>query len=227
MYCEGLNMGKEWELKYKIDNFPKIPKKIESSGNFIENDVYYDTNNYEFLKNGIFIRIRNKKHLEFKFSGNDSHTSCRESLFPLVSVNSENEDFLAILKALGINSNHKFSGFAEFTKNICLKVLAIIKKKRIVYFITEDIKLTLDTIKRLGKFIEIEKKIDDNIYDEELIKKQVLEIIKKMNIYDQTLNEIHVGYVELFLLKYNPKAYEVGKYKDLNNEKKIKLGTSL
>ena len=143
-----------------------------------------------------------------------------------MAVSSKNECFQATLKVIGISSNHNFSDFSEFSKNISLKILATINKKRSVYFLEEGIKLTFDKVNWLGKFIEIEKNIDDKIYDESLVKKQVLELMKRY-IYDQAFNEVHIGYVELFLLKYNSKIYKIGKYKDLKYEKYLKLGDPL
>lgn len=70
----------ELELKYKLNKKPNIQEEITKE-NDVE-DIYYDTQDYTMLRNGNFLRLRNKRSLDFKLNTNDkTHFYCKETNF--------------------------------------------------------------------------------------------------------------------------------------------------
>ncbi len=84
----------EVELRYTIENVDKLRQfldtKIPLSKKY-QIDVYYDTDQADLYKQGLFIRTRNNKTLDFKFNKEDffgkkrfgAHTHCSEYTYDL------------------------------------------------------------------------------------------------------------------------------------------------
>lgn len=195
----------KYELKKKID--------LDRFGSFKEvEDIYYDTHDYQLLRNGNFLRIRNNKQLDFKLNANDlSHLYCKETNFSL-----NDESILGInevLKSVGVMTT--LNSIEDLSKN--LEVLAPIKKKRYSYKLEDKVVIVIDEVENLGTFLEIEYDIDkDSITQEEAkyYKDYLMNILNKNKLGDCLEREVHIGYVELYLKKYNKEAYSLGIYKE-------------
>lgn len=198
----------EIELKYKLKKNYNIDfgeankKKVE--------DIYYDTYDYQMLKNGNFLRVRNGKQIDFKLNANDlSHLYCEETSFKL------NNDSLDGINRVfnNIVDDIKLDNVDEITKK--LKVLAPIKKERWSKKISDNVIIVLDKVEELGDFLEIEYDLDkDSISKEEgeYYKTYLISVLKENLLFDYLEKEVHVGYVELYLKEYNEDAYNIGIY---------------
>lgn len=198
----------EIELKYELESRLKL--NLNSSSEKIVEDIYYDTSDYKLLKSGNFLRIRNNKSLDFKLNANDlSHLYCKETNFDL---NDSNIDSInSILNSLGIDE--KFESIIDLKSKF--GVLAPIKKKRTTYNLEDSIVMSIDEVEDLGYFLEIEYDLDkDEVDDADYYKNLLIEFLKKYHIYDKLSREVHIGYVELYLKKYNIEAYKLGIYQE-------------
>lgn len=199
----------ELELKYKLNEIPNITEKI-SKENEVE-DIYYDTSDYKLIRKGNFLRLRNKKSIDFKLSTNDlTHLFCKETNFSV--DNFDAKEITHILNDIGVDI--KIRSFDELVNS--LNVLAPIKKHRKIYQLEQNVVMVVDEVEELGTFLEIEYDIDkESITQEEAsyYKKYLLNILKEKNLISEADEEIHVGYVELYLKEYNMKAYNLGLYK--------------
>lgn len=198
----------EIELKFELKN--KINIYLKPEFEKILEDVYYDTVDYQLLKKGNFLRIRNNKRLDFKLNVNDlSHLVCKENSYELSDDNLQNIN--QTLKDIGLDI--KLQAIDDIYKYF--KVLAPIKKKRASYRLEDDIILVIDEVEDLGLFLEIELDLnDEQIEDGAYYKNILMEALKKNNLYDDSFKEVHIGYVELYLKKYNYDAYLLGIYKE-------------
>lgn len=200
----------EIELKYKLKNFPKVGFPLLEERT--EEDIYYDTKNYELLRNGNFLRIRNREKIDFKLSTNDiTHLYCKETRFPFEPFpSSKIEEVFHNLK-LDIT----FNNYEEFKEK--LFVLAPILKKRKTYKINDSITMVLDEVDNLGYFLEIEYDVEqDSITEEE--GKEYEEVLKNVLEENHLLTEgdkkVTIGYVELYLKEHNIEAYHLGLYQE-------------
>lgn len=199
----------ELELKYKLNKVPVIQEEITSEKNV--EDIYYDTKDYTMLRNGNFLRLRNKKSLDFKLNTNDlTHLYCKETNFSIDHF--DRNGVLEVLKAIDVNA--AFETGEELLEK--LQVLAPIKKYRQSYKLEENVIMVIDEVQDLGTFLEIEYDIDqESITQEEAnhYKDYLVNILKKRNLITNEDEEIHIGYVELYLKKYNIDAFNLGIYK--------------
>ncbi len=200
----------EIELKYELKN--KIECNLKPDKEKEVEDIYYDTEDYQLLKNGNFLRIRNKAQLDFKINANDmSHLYCKETNFSYDDANVS--EIKELLQKLGIDVS--FTSLDELFKK--LKILAPIKKKRYTYKLEEKVVMVIDEVENLGTFLEIEYDYEnDEITKEqgEYYKNYLKDILKKYNLLNGDTREVRIGYVELYLKKHNKEAYDLGIYKD-------------
>jgi hypothetical protein len=73
-------------------------------------------------------------------------------------------------------------------------------------YANEHISLSIDHVKGLGDFLEVETHCEE---DDDTTK---AEATLQAFVADLHVEHIKVGYVELWLYKYNPAAYQVGRY---------------
>lgn len=198
----------EIELKYELKN--KLDLGLMPTSEKTVEDIYYDTKDYKLLKNGNFLRIRNGKQLDFKLNANDlSHLYCKETNYEL---NNDNlYEINKILNDLGIIIN--LTSIEDIFRE--LDVLAPIKKKRKSYTLEDNVIMVIDEVEDLGSFLEIEYDLDKDVLDDgKYYKNLLINILKKYNIFDESFREVHIGYVELYLKKYNIEAYKLGLYQE-------------
>jgi len=201
----------EFELKYSIPYIPAVIDTLHMTSEKQVLDIYYDTKDYQLLKNGNFIRIRGDS-IEFKLNEADdsAHLFSGESKFNKFSFSGDNEKLCILLEKFQFNSS--FSNFSKFLEINNLSVLAEINKKRKQYSLDGGVSLMIDDVSTFGYFLEIEKIFPDKKFDakkEELILKQILvnnNLLPDGSIY------VPIGYVEIFLKRYNYEAYKLGKY---------------
>ena len=207
----------ELELKYEIKKIPTALEKLKVIKKKEQEDIYYDTPNYDLIRTGNFLRIRDKKRLEFKlFAGDTSHLYCQETDFELDKITENEEQINKILSSLNLKKAKNLNSFKEIQDNNSLIILSPIKKHRTSYEYKENSMISIDKVDDLGLFIEAEIMIDkDNITDSEAskIKEQFINELKEEKILTGEEKSVNIGYVELYLLKHNVEAYELGIYK--------------
>ena len=202
----------EFELKLEVENFPDLSSLEQFDDKHIV-DTYYDTKDYALLSTGNFLRNRNNRKVDFKLNiGDASHTFCNETRFNFEKF-APNKDLQAIFENLGLRLNPNFESFDSFLKANNLSLLAIIDKHR-KSFKFDDLVVCLDEAKDIGKFIEIECMLPDNEkFDKDKLSSAMLEKLKNANFLPPC-KPVKIGYVELYLKRHNPTAYNLGLYKD-------------
>ena len=201
----------EIEIKLKVDNFFNTENL-----QFIDEkhilDIYFDTSNYDLLRTGNFLRNRNNKKIDFKLNiGDMSHTYCKETSFRYDNfVNSDDIHF--IFRKLNMQYDPNYQNFNEFLLKNDMKSLAVIDKQRKTYKY-DDLVISFDDVKDIGKFIEIEINLpDDTVFDKDEIVENMLSKIKNVTELNE-YEKINIGYVELYLKKFSPSAFELGLFK--------------
>lgn len=200
----------EVELKYKLKSFPKI--EFPCVEERVEADIYYDTANYDLLRNGNFLRIRNQEKIDFKLSTNDlTHLYCKETRFSFSPFPAQQIE--EVFHSLNLDIS--CSSYDEFREN--LPVLAPIIKKRRTYKIDDSITMVLDEIDNLGFFLEIEYDVEQDSITEEEGKKYeeiLINVLKENKLLTDDDKKVTIGYVELYLKEYNIEAYHLGLYQE-------------
>ena len=75
--------------------------------------------------------------------------------------------------------------------------------------------MVIDEVEDLGTFLEIEYDLDKNEIDNaNYYENMLIEILKKHSLYDKSMRKVPIGYVELYLKKYNIEAYRLGLYQE-------------
>lgn len=206
----------EFELKFKINKTPTKLINFPKIDDLIEKDIYYDTSNYDLLKEGDFFRVRNNKQIDFKLNLSDeAHLYCKEKSFLIKDIKPNNKHFLDIFYCLDIEINLNFTNFDSFIKINNFTVLAPIIKNREIYKIDGDTTVTIDNVENLGTFMEAEIMLDniDRLKDKNKLKAEIINKLKLLDLIKDNTKLINVGYVELYLLKNNKKVYNLGKFK--------------
>ena len=202
-------MEAEVELKYEIRELKLIERflsdgEVKSTKNSV--DKYYDTIDFSFFKQGIFIRVRDDKKLDFKYNfEDDKHEYCQENRFELPLRMEKSDSFNKLLKTLGLSPLGDDISLTTFLELNNLIEFVIIDKTR-TEISKEGLNFYLDNVKGLGEFIEIEG-IPKKPSDIKGIIANIEGIAKKLN-----LKKLTTGYVELYLRKYNYNIYKQGKY---------------
>ncbi len=127
-------MEAEVELKYEISESNLIEKFL-SDGEVkkIKNSVdkYYDNKDFSFFKQGIFIRVRDNKKLDFKYNfEDDKHEYCQENSFELPLRKEKSDSFNKLLKVLGFKPIGNDISLPAFIKLNNLIEFVVIDKAR-------------------------------------------------------------------------------------------------
>lgn len=202
----------EMEKKFRVlpsdlDDFLKN-KRFISSKPLV--DEYLDTSDGLFYQDGIFIRLRNSKSLDFKFNPDhlgannvNEHVTCHEYNVALPFELSSALVFETLAKMIPIKCPEPYT-YEEFLKINNLKTLLILDKKRTTY--EDDLfVIALDEFTDFGTFIELEAK--DNNMQKEAFLNEVAKATKGMKV-----TEFNSGYIELRLRQINEQLYLKGKY---------------
>jgi len=193
-------------LQAKLAAMPLVrwPGRIENA------DTYYDTANFDCLQQAVFLRIRNRAHLEIKFheQADPAHTHSTERVFPLDAAP-------PLVKEMNVLCSRFVTGWLEaetveeaIRANTLLE-FAHIQNRRTQYMY-EDLVLSVDRVKGLGDFFEIETHCEEAAETELRIAK--LQRFASALAFP-SLQPVWVGYVELWLRRHLPQAYQLGKYR--------------
>ena len=210
-HLEGSHHLIEIELKCELSPqlLEKVRHKIQGMqfrGTAYNHDIYYDTPNWDLLRQAVFVRIRNSQKIEFKFNEDASpeHKQAFERVFPL-QTSSSDLDRLNSLFAYFLPAWTPATSFEDALGKNKLVQLVGINNTREAYA-DEHIDLSIDHVKGLGDFLEIETQCEE---DADTTQAQAR---LQAFVADLHVQHIKVGYVELWLYKHNPEAYQAGRY---------------
>lgn len=201
------------EVELKCELRPELLSRLQHKlqqmrfvGTVHNLDVYYDTADYVFLRQAVFVRVRNQCKLEFKFNehpelGHGQSTEHTFSLSPDEPLPPKANDLFAHF----LPTWHTSSTLAEAISSNSLIELARIDNMRQDYE-GDNIYLSLDQVANLGHFLEIETRAENHTGTSKA------EARLQKFVADLDVQHIKVGYVELWLRKYNPAAYRLGRY---------------
>lgn len=203
----------EVELKFAItpDSRAGLETYLGSAGcahRLHNSDIYYDTSSFDLFSQAVFVRVRNRQRLEFKFNEQAApeHLFCTERAFPLTARRGR----VAAMNSL-------FAGFlprwqaaptiGEALSKNGLVELARIENSRAEYRY-ENLVVCVDHVEGLGDFLEIETQCE--------VESETPRAIEQVQAFAAGLDarQVHIGYVELWLQKYLPRAYRQGKYQE-------------
>lgn len=206
----------ELELKYAMHSGleKRLREKYRETAITQQDDHYYDTVKGTLYERGNFLRIRSRERIDFKlYAGDDTHLFCEETNFDLEQFTDENENLCRLVSSLGLRAN-RFRDFDEFRANNSLVVIAEIKKCRYEYTLEHHI-VSLDYVQDLGVFVEIEARFDDEKIDAAKAADALERNLVDLGIIDLSVDRrVSIGYVELYLKRFNTALYEIGKYKE-------------
>lgn len=207
----------EIELKYEIKDIPSTLHLYKQEMNKEETDIYFDNPSYNLIKKGNFLRLRNNSKVDFKLNiGDLEHLYCKETNFHIKDISDCNNNFINVFNSIGVEINNEFTNFESFIKINKFVELARIVKHRMEYSVTKNIKVTIDQIDNLGIYLEAEMMVDEDSIDELYIRKckeQLLSVLEEHGLLTPNDKSVKIGYVELFLQKYNFEVYEMGLFK--------------
>lgn len=179
---------------------------MQFAGTVHNRDIYYDTPEFDLLKQAVFVRVRNNEQLECKFNEKlvKEHGQSTERKFPLFPNPAMAEKMNALFahflpgwqRATNVETAIKENGLTE---------LACIDNRRDAYF-GNDIYVSIDHVAGLGDFLEVETRSDEGTDASRAIAR-LQDFVADLNV-----QHINVGYVELWLLEHNPRAYALGQY---------------
>jgi len=203
----------EVELKFAItsDSRARLETYLGTMGRarrLQNSDTYYDTPSFDLLGQAVFVRVRNRQRLEFKFNEQAApeHLYCTERAFPLASGPRQIAEM-----------NTLFAGFlprwraadtiSEALHENGLIELARIENRRAEYRYG-DLAVCVDHVEGLGDFLEIETQCE--------VESETRRAIEQVQAFAAGLEarQVHVGYVELWLQKHLPRAYRQGRYQE-------------
>jgi len=200
----------EIELKFAVEKpalLEEFLEGLEQIGEKRVADEYFDTSEGKFFKKAVFIRIRNKKQLDFKYNFEDFenlHEECEEHSFeiPLKKISLPALSRLCRILDLKPPENPSWDSLKRVNR---LKVFVKINRQRKIYE-DRDFKYAHDKVKKLGDFLEAEKMING--------KKSLATVKEKMRkrLAGLGLKPVNVGYVELYLRKHDFNLYRQGRY---------------
>ncbi|EFH80238.1 adenylate cyclase [Ktedonobacter racemifer DSM 44963] len=169
-------------------------------------DIYYDTQDYALLQQAVFVRVRNKEKVEFKFNENIEkvHGQTTERTFPLHPDTDQVKKMNALFTRFLPTWQAQPTVGAAISQNGLVE-LAHIDNKREEYS-QNGIYVSVDHVAQLGDFLEVEVRCDEND-DPEKAHTMLQAFVSELDV-----KHIGVGYVELWLHEHNVKAYQLGKY---------------
>lgn len=206
----------EFELKFMIDKMPSKLSAVQPDKEKFQSDIYYDTPDYKLIQGGNFLRIRDGKALEFKLNLDDTHhLFCDELDFKTEEIPQKIEEINKILTGIRLPKSKAVTSAEDFLAKNNFQVLSPIEKHRRTFNL-DYCKICIDEVKNLGTFLEAEIMIDkSNLSEDEAqgIKQELIRHLKEDEILTGKFSAVDVGYVELYLMKHNRPAYDLGLYK--------------
>lgn len=173
-------------------------------------DTYYDTANFDCLRQAVFMRIRNRAYLEIKFheQADPAHTHSTERVFPLNAAPPLVKEMNTLCSRF-IKDWREAETVEEAIRANALLEFVHIRNRRTSYAY-KNLVLCVDRVKGLGDFFEIETQCEEAT--------QTAQGIAKLQRFVSTLafpslRPVWVGYVELWLRRYLPHVYQLGQYR--------------
>jgi adenylate cyclase, class 2 len=201
------------EVEMKFELLPTSRPRLEEQlammqflGRLENSDTYYDTASFDLLSQAVFVRVRNHQHLEFKFNAEaaPAHIQSTERIFSLMPDLCGIEEMNALFSRF--LPRWRFAGTVEeaLHQNSLIE-LAHIENRRDQYTY-ENLVICVDEVEGLGEFVEIEMQCEDG--------SDTHRAVARVQNFAAgfAARRVCVGYVELWLQKHNPRAYQMGKY---------------
>jgi len=201
----------EVELKFELlpTSWPQLEERLTAmqlTRRTRNSDIYYDTAGFDLLRQAVFVRVRNHVHLEFKFNEQaaPAHIQSTERVFSLMPEPRQAEEMNALFSRF-LPQWRSAGTVKEALHQNGLIELAVIENRRIQYRY-DDLVVCVDRVEGLGDFVEIETQCEEGSDTQQAIA-QVCRFAAGF-----AARQVHVGYVELWLQKHHPRAYQRGKY---------------
>jgi len=201
----------EVEMKFELlpTSRPQLEEKLATMqflGRLENSDTYYDTASFDLLSQAVFVRVRNHQHLEFKFNleAAPAHIQSTERIFSLMPDLYRTREMNALFSRF--LPRWRFADTVEeaLHQNSLIE-LAHIENRRAQYAY-ENLVICVDEVEGLGEFVEIEMQCEDGSDTHRAVAR----------VQDFAVGfvapQVSVGYVELWLQKHHPRAYQMGKY---------------
>jgi adenylate cyclase class IV len=201
----------EVELKFELlpTSWPQLEEQLTTmqlTRRMRNSDTYYDTAGFDLLRQAVFVRVRNQMHLEFKFNEQaaPAHIQSTERVFSLVPEPRQAEEMNALFSRF-LPQWRPADTVKEALQQNGLIELAVIENRRVQYRY-DDLVVCVDRVEGLGDFVEIETQCEEG--------SDTQQAIAKMHRFAAgfAARQVRVGYVELWLQKHRPRAYQRGKY---------------
>ncbi|MBO0791328.1 MAG: CYTH domain-containing protein [Ktedonobacteraceae bacterium] len=214
----------EVELKFRIAQdgqkalmrvLDALPMR-EPPGKRILADTYYDTCDFACLRRAIFVRTRNRSHLQIKYHEqlDPEHRHCIERVFPWFADLSQVRAFNELCARL-LPSWREGATIEEALSANGLRKFVRISNQRIQYA-HEQMKLCVDHVEGLGDFLEVETMCQEE-HQVEQAQKDLHDFVARLAL--PALQPVQVGYVELWLRMHRPRVYELGRYRLVEDER--------
>ncbi|MBV9228222.1 MAG: CYTH domain-containing protein [Chloroflexi bacterium] len=193
-------------LHAKLDALPHVRcvRQIDNS------DVYYDTASFDCLRQAVFIRIRNRKHLEVKFHehADPTHNHCIERVFPLKADALVIEEMDVLCSRFIPDWRGAAGSVEEAIRVNGLKEFVHIENQRTQYAY-ENLTVCVDHVEGLGDFLEIETACEERT--------EIRRALARLQSFVSSLafpslQPVWSGYVEMWLRLHHPQAYQLRKY---------------
>jgi adenylate cyclase, class 2 len=213
------------------------PRRLRNS------DIYYDTPSLDLLSKAVFVRVRNRRRLEFKFNEQAApeHLFCTERAFSLTAgpgqvaeMNRLFAGFLPHWQAAGtVSEALQGRGLVELARiensraeyrheNLLFQPLKRVEKTRTVLPLPMG-KVYFSHLKRSSGIVLVVcvdhvEGLGDFLEIETQceVESEIPRAIERVQAFAAGVEarQVHVGYVELWLQKHLPRAYRLGKYQE-------------
>ncbi|RLI85683.1 MAG: class IV adenylate cyclase [Archaeoglobales archaeon] len=167
----------EVEVKFKVEDFEEIKKKLAEVGKFViekvEEDLYFNSPWRDFWRSDEALRIRKDVEgvtLTYKGRKVDAETKTREEI------------------KLKVNS---FDKCRKILEKLGFKPVRWVKKRRRIYRVNEAV-VCLDEVEGLGKFVEVEIESEDV----KEAKKRVFEVARNLGLKGESIRESYLEMLE-------------------------------
>jgi adenylate cyclase, class 2 len=201
------------EIELKCELSPQLQDKVREktrgmkfNGTVHNQDRYYDTPTWNLLRRAVFVRVRNNRKIEFKYNEDitQEHGQVYERVFPL-EMDPTQTDKMNALFTYFLPTWTPAASFGEAVQRNGLIELVTIENTREA-FAGEDLALSIDHVEGLGDFLEVETHCEEGT-DTSQAHARLQTFVSDLHV-----QHIKVGYVELWLYKHNPAAYQAGRY---------------
>lgn len=169
-------------------------------------DIYYDTPGFTLFQRAVFVRMRNNTHVQFKFNrtGERAHVQSIEHTFPVQPTAEQAKDMNTMF-AYFLPQWKAAPDMAQAIESNDLIELARIDNVREIYT-DGTITVSLDAVAGLGEFVELEAHCEEGTETHQILRR-LHDFLDKID-----LQHLRLGYVELWLHRYRPAVYRLGRY---------------